>query len=232
MALLLAVTFAIPAQVRAQTGASPPSVERQKAAAAKQAQSLAKQGGSLAAQAQSVARQTGRALPSAPPAKPSEFYTVPWPEPLPQGVTPISWNCPPLADSQKDALLAESSRRTSLPRDLLRAVIQQESGFHPCAVSPAGAMGLMQLMPATAAELGVSDPFDPAQNILAGSRYLKDLIDRYSGSLPLALGAYNAGPSRVDRLGRVPQIPETQKYVANILSSVAAPATSEIRDSP
>jgi soluble lytic murein transglycosylase-like protein len=126
--------------------------------------------------------------------------------------------CPPLADSMRRKLIETNSRRHGLDQNLLAAVVEQESGFRTCAVSYKGALGLMQLMPATAKALGVSNPFDPQQNMDAGSRYLKSLLNRYEGNLDLALSAYNAGPTLVDKLGRVPRISETQHYVAAIKS--------------
>jgi soluble lytic murein transglycosylase-like protein len=103
---------------------------------------------------------------------------------------------------------------------LLRAVIERESAYRPCVVSPAGAQGLMQLMPATAGEFGVDNPFDPGQNIDAGAKYLKQLMERYKGDLGLALAAYNAGPTTVDRSAGSPAIPETQDYVRAILDKL------------
>jgi soluble lytic murein transglycosylase-like protein len=91
-------------------------------------------------------------------------------------------------------------------------------------VSSAGAMGLMQLMPETARQLGVRDPFDPEQNVNAGAKYLRGLIDRYHGRLDFALAAYNAGPGAVDKYNGVPPYPETQSYVKNILSSYRSAA--------
>jgi soluble lytic murein transglycosylase-like protein len=117
------------------------------------------------------------------------------------------------------APIAAAAKRNELDPALLSAVVGQESGFQPRAVSSAGAMGLMQLMPETARELGVRNPFDPAQNIDGGAKYLRGLIDRYHGRLDLALAAYNAGPGAVDRFGAVPPYPETQAYVKNILAT-------------
>ncbi len=101
--------------------------------------------------------------------------------------------------------------------DLLRAVIVVESGFNARAVSKAGAVGLMQLMPATARRYGVSDRFDPEQNVHAGARYLQALIKRYGSDIKIALAAYNAGEEAVDRCGRcIPRYRETQAYVPRV----------------
>jgi soluble lytic murein transglycosylase-like protein len=132
---------------------------------------------------------------------------------------PLSAGCGKPADL--DGTIRAAANREGLDAGLLRAVIRQESAFDPCAVSPKGAMGLMQLMPATAAGLGVADPFDPHENVSAGARFLRTLLDRYKGDLPLALGAYNAGPGRVDAFGAIPPIPETVDYVRKILKLLA-----------
>jgi len=111
--------------------------------------------------------------------------------------------------------------------DLVRALIQAESAFNPHALSPKGAMGLMQLMPATAAEHGVRDPYDPAENIRAGVKYLKSLLEAYEGRVELALAAYNAGPGAVKKYGgKVPPYRETQNYVARIQGTTAATGTT------
>lgn len=104
---------------------------------------------------------------------------------------------------------------------IIRAVIQQESGFNPLAVSPKGAMGLMQLMPDTARSIGVTDPFDLYQNIFGGTGYLKQMMDKY-GNLNMALAAYNAGPQAVDFYGDIPPFDETKAYVDNITSMIKA----------
>lgn len=117
------------------------------------------------------------------------------------------------------AVIEREATRHSISPDLVRAVIQVESAWNPHAISPKGALGLMQLMPETAAELGVTNPFDPEQNIRGGVAYLKRLLDRFDGNPELALAAYNAGPGAVQKYGnRIPPYRETQQYVRKIKS--------------
>ncbi|MFN7937521.1 MAG: lytic transglycosylase domain-containing protein [Bryobacteraceae bacterium] len=182
---------------------------------------------SVEQQKASVRRQLLGAVPQASTSEPASWFTIPWsPEPIanPPMPSPISMpnaDCDPIPTEQIGPLIKDAAARVKLKEELVRSVIERESAFRPCAVSPKGAQGLMQLMPATAAELGVKDPFDPKQNIDGGTRYLKQMLDKYQGNLELALAAYNAGPGRVDRAGGVPPIEETRTYILNILSKFA-----------
>jgi len=117
-------------------------------------------------------------------------------------------------------LVRAKSAAAGLAPELLYAVIEQESRFSSCAVSPKGAAGLMQLMPETQAHFGVADPFDPERNVASGAKFLRQLISRF-GDVRLALAAYNAGPETVARCGGVPNIPETLNYVDRIMARYA-----------
>ena len=128
--------------------------------------------------------------------------------------------CERIADPELTPLIDRAAQTHQLDSKLLRGVMQQESGFRPCAVSVKGARGLMQLMPATLEQFKVEDAFDPAANVEAGATYLKQLLDKYKGDLKLALAAYNAGPGAVDRAGAIPDIKETRDYVESILKKV------------
>lgn len=115
------------------------------------------------------------------------------------------------------SLINTYGQKYNLDPGLIEAVIEAESGFRPAAVSPKGALGLMQLMPDTADELGVKDPLDPAQNIEGGTKYLRSLLDEFKGDLPRALAAYNAGAKTVKDQGGIPPFKETQDYVKKVL---------------
>ena len=120
-----------------------------------------------------------------------------------------------------EIVIAKYARQCGVDQDLVRAVIRQESGFNPRAVSPKGAMGLMQLMPGTAAMLGVSDAFDVEQNIAGGVKYLERCLNQFNQDVSLALAAYNAGPDNVVKYQGCPPFPETRQYVASVLKAYA-----------
>ena len=214
--ILLAVGAPGLAQDAGQPADSIPAAEKpvavEKPIAAQQ-QSVAAMQSSLAAQRASIARQVGD--------RSSQSFFLLGP-PSQSGLVPVmapESDCDPLPASQLDSLIEGAAKQQDLQPELLRSMVHQESGARPCAVSPKGAMGLMQLMPATAAQLGVKDPFDPKENLNAGAWFFKQLLTIYD-DLPLALGAYNAGPARVNAIDGIPPIPETQEYVRKIMSTL------------
>ena len=136
-----------------------------------------------------------------------------------------AWQRP--AGPYLETLIQKYASRYGVDPSLVRAVIRNESDFNPNAVSPKGAQGLMQLMPGTAASMGVSNPFDPEQNIAGGVGYLRHCLDCFDHNVPLAVAAYNAGPGRVSRSQGVPAIAETQAYVRNVMRAYSGrPAVS------
>lgn len=123
--------------------------------------------------------------------------------------------------AEMEPMFEEASQTYNISSDLLKAVAKTESAFTASAVSSAGAVGVMQLMPSTAAYLGVTDSYDAYQNIMGGAKYLRELMDKYDGSVTLALAAYNGGSNNVDTYGGVPPFTETQNYVKKVLSYLA-----------
>lgn len=188
---------------------------------------------SLEQQRESVRRQVRTSQPVEP-----GWYTVPWPamqwtSPVrsaesPPGLaapaTNAGWrpDCDPVPEERREVLFRNAANRHSVDVGLIREVARKESAFYPCAVSSKGALGLMQLMPETAASMGVARPFDPESNVLAGAQLLRSLLGRYGGDRRLALAAYNAGAGRVEDYGGVPPFRETQDYVGKILEALGA----------
>jgi soluble lytic murein transglycosylase-like protein len=211
--LLAAIGRPLDAQTPVGQAPRPPVEDAQ----AKQRSAAAAMEASLARQRASVQKQLGQS--STEP-----FFVLPRPAGL-GPVTAPAWapppaDCEPLPAPEIESLIGEAARREAVDADLLRGIMKQESGFRPCAISPKGAMGLMQLMPATAQQFGIGNPFDASSNVEAGAKLLKQLLVRYGGDVSKALAAYNAGPSRVDASGGIPAIPETLDYIRQILSAL------------
>ncbi len=144
-----------------------------------------------------------------------------WVQGLPVGVPQTKQ----LPKEELQRIVHETATRHSVDPALVQAVIQTESAWQPTAISRKGAQGLMQLTPGTAGDLGVNNAFDPAQNVDGGVKYLRLLLERYRGDLDLALAAYNAGPSAVDRARGVPNYPETRAYVQKVTDSYFRPGS-------
>lgn len=137
---------------------------------------------------------------------------------------------PAMGDETLEPLVDLASRTHGVDKNLIKSVIGQESAGRPLAVSAAGAKGLMQLMDTTAAELGLKNAFNPRENVLAGTRYLKRMLEKFGGDEKLALAAYNAGPGAVDRFGGVPPYAETKNYVEKVLAAKAALDRNDRKD--
>jgi soluble lytic murein transglycosylase-like protein len=167
---------------------------------------------SIEKQRASVEQQIKFIKSPVPPVMPASFAVPSFAVP-----PPVAYACDPVAQPELSKMIDSVAREHSVDAALVREVARQESGFRPCAVSPKGAQGLMQLMPATQTQFEVRDPFNPQESLSAGAKLLKQLLDRYHGDLALALSAYNSGIARVDHTFSVPDIPETKGYVADIL---------------
>ena len=161
------------------------------------------------------------AMSSAPLARPVVALLPPAPKVKPTIEVTAEYVAVPASEAY-DEIIAEAARLYDLDADLIHAVMEAESAFHPYAVSRAGAEGLMQLMPELSDEMGVGNAFDPRENIMGGVRYLKRLLDYHNGNLDLALASYNAGPGNVERYGGVPPFRETRNYVKTIKQILAA----------
>ena len=192
------------------------SIEKQRAAVEKQRQAVRKQ-----------AESAGAWLPPGEP--PAPVANEPAAPVAGQASAPQA-NCEPLEEAVVAPLIDSTAKSQDLKPELLRAVMERESGFRPCAVSAKGAQGLMQLMPDTALEMGVGDAFDPKENLSGGAKFLKQLMDKYKGDLAKVLGAYNAGPAAVDQAGGIPDIPETRDYVDAILKKLGITQTAPPSD--
>lgn len=123
------------------------------------------------------------------------------------------------APAEVDQIIKEVSAKYHVEPSLIRSIVQHESGFNPLSKSAAGAMGLMQLMPATARGLGVNNPYNAQENIEGGVKYIKQLLDQYRGDEKMALAAYNAGPGNVAKYGGIPPFSETQNYVEKVMNT-------------
>jgi soluble lytic murein transglycosylase-like protein len=185
------------------------------------APSLAQQRASIRAQALAAAKMV------AGNSSGSSFFT----EAPPVGLGLLA-ECDPLPAEQLNGIITGAAQKEKVNFDLIKAVVEEESSARPCAVSFRGAEGLMQLMPETAEQFDVQDPFDPKQNIDAGAKLLRLLLSKYDGDLTLALSAYNAGPARVDQEGGIPPIPETLNYVADILRKLRPTEDKPVHPAP
>ena len=185
------------------------------------AASMSAQGSFQAVMGGAMGEQFAPATPPTAYATPGGLPAIGLPGMFPGINVPAQPGMPPSGptSTQYDAYIKEASQKWGVDESLVKAVIQQESSFNPNACSSCGAQGLMQLMPETARSLGVQNAYDPQQNIMGGTRYLRGLLDRFNGDPRLALAAYNAGAGSVQKYGGVPPFAETQNYVSRIMAN-------------
>ncbi|HEY3841259.1 MAG TPA: lytic transglycosylase domain-containing protein [Bryobacteraceae bacterium] len=184
--------------------------------------SIAQQQQSIAIQQQAVERQRALTAAQSPPSP--RVQLVPAPPRMATGSgedsAPFAPGCDPVSPMVLSDAVQKAATAYKVAPGLIHAVIRQESAGYPCAVSDKGAIGLMQLMPETASQMGASEPFDVEQNINAGTRLLAELMQRYKGDLNRVLGAYNAGAAAVDRAGGPPPFAETLNYIRSIVDQI------------
>ncbi len=188
---------------------------------------------SIAIQQQSIERQRGPARPPAPVTPSRTNLPVEQASSSPPAESsPLPFDCAPVPPLLLQSIVQKAAAAYAVAPNLINAVIRQESAGYPCAVSDKGAMGLMQLMPATAVQMGAVEPFDVVQNVTAGTRLLSELMQRYKGDLNRVLGAYNAGPAAVDRAGGPPPFPETLNYIRSITEQIKQPLAPKLFAAP
>ena len=209
-----------------QSKPAPPPAPQPESPGRQQQDSVARQQQAIATQMQSIERQRAAVQPQAS-ARPS---SLPF-ETAGQG-QPFSPGCGPVPPMVLQSVVYSAAKAYDVEPNLIHAVIRQESGGYPCVVSEKGAMGLMQLMPDTAVEMGAVEPFDINQNVTAGTRLLAELLQRYKGDLNRVLGAYNAGPAAVNRAGGPPPFPETMNYVRSIMEQLKPPGDPKLFGAP
>jgi soluble lytic murein transglycosylase-like protein len=176
---------------------------------------------SIAIQQRSIERQRAAAGPLSSTVPRSRIFSPP--DQADSAFAAFPPDCPPVSPMVLQGAIQSAAAANNVSPALISAVISQESGGYPCAVSEKGAMGLMQLMPATAVQMGLNEPFDVSRNVAAGTRLLAELMERYKGDLNRVLGAYNAGPAAVDRSAGTPPFPETVNYIHSILEQIKQP---------
>ncbi len=207
-----------------QYPAPKPATLQSESPAKQQQESIGRQRISIAAQQQAVERQRAVAGPA-----PNSLIYQP---PLAAAQATNAFDCQPVPAMILENVIHNAAKTYDVEPDLIHAVIRQESKGYPCAVSDKGAVGLMQLMPDTAAEMGAAEPFDVIQNVSAGTRLLAELMRRYQGDLNRVLGAYNAGPAAVDRSSGIPKFPETINYVRSVLDQLKLPGDPKLFSVP